>query len=385
MKKYFILSFVAVCLALVSCQKQRLAEGFGSQTNEIALKGATVPTKSAIEGTVFPVGYSMLVSAYRNPAKTTDPTVGYGDVASNYFENILFKNEGGVTWLPATTKYWPLNGTLDFLCIASAGLRNTATGVVPDCAWGDNIGAANNNVAKKVVATIPNNSGKFDDILYGSSNEQTFVASGTPIDFKHAMCAVVFFAKSSNEPYDDDLNLGITLTAITVNSPTTSGTLTVENPKAGRGSGNMTASWTLGSDIPTTLSARKWNPNGNGIDPAEPAFNFLHLTDKFSDNALNTPGPTYTDIVTYPFGDAYVILPPQTPKSFTISYTLHNGYKDDGSTRLSHNLSYTYTPDVSQEWAMGKKVIYMIDITLDRIEIAPKVIDWIDDFREEEI
>lgn len=373
MKKCIILTLAIAGLALVSCQKEKFIENSEAPANEITLKAATVSTRSAIDGDAFPDGYGMLVSAYRN--KQVGDTEGAGDASADYFEGITF-TKGTSIWEPSTPKYWPLNGNLDFLCIASAGIAKASNGVAPNpCTWGEG-----SNVAKKVVATFGTNSEKFDDILYGSANAQTFQdANGTPISFHHAECAVVFLAKS-NVAYNSTNNVGITITDITVNGPKTSGVLTVSNPKAGGNSSaaEISASWDFTGVTPTpALKARVWDANGNGVKTDEPALTELNLQTTYSDSGATAATPTLS---TKPFGDAYVILPPQDAVSFTISYTLHNGKEADGNTNLNRNYTYKYTP-TSEVWGIGKKVVYRINITLNEIKIAPTIIDWDEEFK----
>ena len=368
MKKYFILTLAIAGLALVSCQKEKFIENSEAPANEITLKAATVSTRSAINGTTFPDGYGMLVSAYRNSEEGT--TAGEGDTSGDYFEGIKFTKGGSssTVWGGATPKYWPLNGKLDFLCIASAGIADNTKGVVPTCEWG-----VGSNVAKQVVATVPDNKTMFDDILYGSANAETYDSEGNQVVFKHAECAVVFLAKST-VAYNETTNVGITITDITVNGPKTSGVLTVSNPLAGGGTtGSLSASWDVSSgDTTTALKAKVWNTSNTG-NATESALTELHLSNAYTDASANLDAKH--------FGDAYVIVPPQDAVSFTISYTLHNGKEADGNTNLDRNYTYKREPTTGEKWEMGKKVVYKINITLHGIEIAPEITDWVNDPR----
>ena len=113
--------FVAAgMISLAACSEKMSVrtDGFVSQ-NEIALRNVSGVTKSAVNGTAFPVGYDMLVSAYRN----VDATIAPEDASANFFEGIKFAKSGDV-WHAATPKYWPLTGTLDLLAVATSGLCN---------------------------------------------------------------------------------------------------------------------------------------------------------------------------------------------------------------------------------------------------------------------
>lgn len=355
MKKSLFFAAAAAAL-LASCEKQD-----GKSTNEeyvpyeIGVKAVSGPTKSAINGTTFPVAYDMLVAAWRN----IDDDVAGDDEASNYFENIHFSAPAGsAVWKGMSPKYWPLTGTLDLLCIASSGLNTQAAGVVPSCTWGPTC------VAQKVIVAVPDNSAKFDDILFGAANAQTYVATGNAISFKHAETAVVFTAKS-NVAYDAVKNLGVTIDGITVNDAYCSGTLTVENPAAAGGTGTLAASWSNLASQKSYLNARVWDSATNGTSATENVLTGLNLA------------TTSASLTAKPFGEAYVILPEQPACAFTVTYTIHNGFKGDGATALNNQLQYKYVP-ASGTWEQGKKYVYDIKFNLNEITIAPSVVGWTD-------
>lgn len=351
MNRLIIATLTATALLALSACNKESDKGLSSET-EIGLRAMSSATKSAINGTAFPDGYDMLVSAYFN----TGAFAG-GDTPKNYFEGIHFA-KNGTAWKSTTEpKYYPIDGTLDFLAIASAGLKDDEKGIVPTAAWG-----ASSNVAKQVVVTVPDNSAKFDDLLYGAANAQGISTSGTGIAFQHAMTSVVFVAKC-NVAYDATTNVGITLTRITIDGANYSGTLTVSNPAAGGGSGDLTAAWSsLGSQV-DHVAARVWDSGNTGIKTDESAFSSLDLTN------------TATAIdASHPFGDAYVLLPAQAAVPFTLHYTQHNGFQADGTTPLNADHQYQVTP--SGNWAMGKKNIYSLNFTLTEIQVTPEVMAW---------
>ena len=351
MKRLIIATLTATALLALSACNKEADKGIYSET-EIGLRAMSSATKSAINGTAFPEGYDMLVSAYFNIGSFAG-----GDTPKNYFQGIHF-TKTGTAWKSTTEpKYYPIDGTLDFLAIASAGLKDADAGVVPTAAWG-----ASSNVAKQVVVTVPDNSAKFDDLLYGAANAQGSSTSGTGIAFQHAMTSVVFIAKC-NVAYDAETNVGITLTGITIDGAYYSGTLTVENPAAGGGSGDLTSEWSdLGSPV-ANLAARVWDSGNTGVKIDESDFSSLNLT------------TTATAIdASHPFGDAYVLLPAQAAVPFTIHYTQHNGFQADGHTELNVDHQYQVTP--SGNWAMGKKNIYSLNFTLTEIQVTPEVTNW---------
>ena len=352
---------LAASLFVVSCtldEVWNLSEGAASR-QEIGIRamGQNDLTKSTISGTAFPQGYDMMVSAYRNLGTTQ---AGDEDDAANYFENIQFTHDDVVgNWKSKVEeRYWPLDGTLDFLAVASAGYKKGANGIAPSCVWGDDAG----NVAKKVVLTVPDNSAKFDDLLYGASNAQSASAAGSSIAFRHAMASVVFTAHC-NVAYNAAKNVGITIDGITIDGAKYGGTLTVSNPAAGGGSGDLTAAWSSLGSAQTHVSARVWASANTGTNASETALSGLNL------------GTSSASLSTKPFGEGYVILPQQASVPFTVSYTVHNGFEADGTTPHNDSFQYQYTP-AAVVWAMGNKYIYDLAFTLTAVRINATVVDW---------
>lgn len=356
MKKLsFILAAVAATLFAVSCNKQSsvTTDVPGLQT-EIGFRPVGgMAAKSAINGTAFPQGYDMMVSAYRNVGSFAGE-----DSSQDYFEGIQFGYNDDVTaWKSEKgAKYYPLDGTLDFLAVASAGYNNGETGIAPTATWGES-----SNVAKKVVLTVPANYTKFDDLMYASANAQGISDSGTPMEFHHAMTSVVFIAKC-NVAYDEATNAGITIDGITIDGAKHSGTLTISNPSAGQGSGELSAAWSALGDQQDHVAARVWNASNLGTNASETTLANLNLA------------TTAATLGAKPFGEGYVILPPQAAVPFTVTYTIHNGFASDGTTKLNKQVQYQYTPE--GEWQMGKKNVYSLDFNLTEILINPTIVDW---------
>ena len=347
MKKLLFAAVVAALSCLTACSSLEREAGERAQNQEISfLTLQRVNTKSPVDGIVFPDGYDMKVSAFHNLGSHP----GDREVASDYFTGVTF-SKNGTLWKEA--KYWPLDGTLDFLVYATAGLKDAASGIVPTPSWGDA-----GNVARKVVLDIPDNSVKFDDILYGASNEQKFIAAGNPLVLRHAETVVCFAAKA-NVPYDAVNNKGVTIDCITVDDAYYGGTLTILNPAAGKGSGNLEASWSNLDEQKSHVAARVYQ--GAACAAQEPDLSGLNLT------------ATAASLNDKHFGEGYVILPEQVATRFTLTYTLHNG-KDGDGTPLNNQMQYQYT--CSGTWAQATKNLYTIDITLNEITVTPSVVDW---------
>lgn len=355
---FVLLAALAAPLLLVGCQKEFAVDpnSGGEGIHEIAVRtvsGSSLATRSAVSGTVFPDGYDMVVSAYRNMGEG----VSAKDASANYFEGIKFTSTEDL-WHADTPKYWPLTGNLDFLAVATSGYNTAANGIAPACVWNSD------NVAKEVVMTVPDNSSAFDDILFGGVNGQTYMASGNPIVFRHAESAVVFTA-SSNVAYNAETNVGVTIDSISVNGAKYSGTLTVTNPAAGATEvkDSVVAAWSNLGTQKAYVKARVWDSANLGTSVSESVLTGLNLT------------ATSTSLATKPFGEGYVILPEQDAVPFTMTYTIHNG-KDASGAAVNNQMQYKYTPKAGSKWEQGKKHVYDIIINLSEVTVAPSVIDW---------
>ena len=345
-KKRFIFLAVAAGMALAACNTLSETEDGATRSEIRILALQRANTKSPLAGIEFPEGYDLKVSAYRNLGDYQ----GDGDHAADYFANVTFSRSGTV-WKEA--KYWPLDGSLDFLAYATAGLKDAAKGVRPTAVWGDN-----GIVARKLVLTVPDNSEKFDDILYGASNHQVYSANGNAMVLKHAG-AVVCFAADANVEYDAVNNKGVTIDRITVDNAYYAGTLTILNPEAAGGAGTLSATWSNLGSQKTHVAARAYG--GLPCVPGESELSGLNLSTEAA------------DFDSHPFGNGYVILPEQTATRFTITYTLHNGKNGDG-TNLNNQMQYQYR--CSGTWAKGTKTLYTINIRLTEITIDTSVEAW---------
>ena len=181
------------------------------------------------------------------------------------------------------------------------------------------------------------------------------------MSFKHAMAALVFLAKS-NIAYNSTRNIEITINSISVMSAKYSGTLTLNNPSAGNGTGDFTAAWSSLGNQKASIVARVWNTGNTGTNTSESAL-----------SGFNVP-TAYNSIESKPFGDGYVLVPEQTAASFVVNYTIHNGFMANNTTAQDNTVEYQITP--TGNWEMGKKYIYDLQFSLTEIQIIPTVVDW---------
>ena len=390
MKK--IILFAAAGLAvLASCN--RLESGL-QQTNEadqeIAIKALSgTMTKAGISSTAMPTTRQIVVSAYQYSA---DPAI-----AAVYFTGITFtydRNGSEGKWREG--KYWPSEGTLDFLAFSCEGYQSVAhpARAVSDIVLQleDNYDAARSTYpgrdginptsvtwgadgvnARRVVIDVPDNSDKQDDVLYAAANGKNYTpGSGTPMQFKHAQAALAFVAWT-NTSYNDTINVGITLEKITLDTVMFSGRLTVNNPAAAGASGDLTASW-------SNLGATKTNFDVASIQNYPLPVDTLKVdinSDKypFGINYCNTYSNGFLGEHPWAARNAGVILPPQPQASLIITYVIHNGMDAEGN-KLNNRQTYTYHPAAGAVWKMNTKYIYNIRIGLQEISITPTVSEW---------
>ncbi len=341
-KVLYFASLLAV--SLTACTKESSNEN--ALRTEIGLRpmGGAV-TRSAINGTAFPQGYDMLVSAFDNTG------------SSSYFQGKVFSYDAvSDAWkCKNEVLYYPANGSLNLLAVASAGYNTASNGIAPAAVWGES-----DNVARKVVLTVPDNSTKFDDLLYSALNNQAASAGGAPMVFQHAMTSVVFIAKS-NSDYNASTNAGITIDGISLKNAKYSGTLTIVN------NGTLTATWSDLGSVVASQPARVWDDANLGTNASESVLSDMHLT------------RTASTLEDKPFGDAYVILPPQEVVDIVVNYTIHNGY-DAGGNPVNNARTYTIQHGITigsaPTWQAGKKYIYQLDFKLAEVLITPSVVDW---------
>ena len=82
-----VISAIAGLVGLAACSEIEPVADPDSPQQAIGIRTiASVNTKSAIEGTVFPDGYDMKVSSFHN----TGAHLGDGEISADYFKNVTF-------------------------------------------------------------------------------------------------------------------------------------------------------------------------------------------------------------------------------------------------------------------------------------------------------
>ena len=226
MKKIFVL-IPAVALALVSCVKTQDVYTGAPESREIAISALSLPaTKTAadtyagpIASTTFPADLNMYVAAYQ-----VSPT------PANYFGATQFTNNGSY-W--GGGKYWPLSEAyLNFLAIANA----------PSATFDATTPASG--------AEISFDASGQNDLMYAighaavSQDGNGLTFPNVEMSFRHALAWISFRVKG---------NAAITISSITLNGASYSGTYTVTHTNYNQSS-NQSASGVWSSVVYTIIN-----------------------------------------------------------------------------------------------------------------------------------
>lgn len=335
MKRFLFFAASAIAL-FASCQKTVV--NYQTDPQEIALFAVNkTVTKAPVQGTVFLTDDNMRVSAYLSKADDNESNIG------EYFSNILYQGNNASPneyWVGG--QYWPLfNSTINFLAITEIG------GSV------DNTDVAFGSTAYAEASLSNNNAYSQNDLMFAvgqgvTNGNGTYSAVG--MQFKHALSWINFAFKSNIAD------------VITVNS--------VE----------LTAKY-------NGVLAVSFNEYNSAVPLTENAVSANWLTANLDENRVQkVPKVDYTgeqgDVVlpasisTDPFaayGGGLLVVPGNfDSRQFVINYKVK--MKDSEGNPADKTFKYTYP--VNNEWGMGKKYTYNINITLDEIEVNPSVTDW---------
>jgi len=319
MKNKTILLAGLAAASLVSCTQKLQNDNIYSDNYAIVLSPSTGPdTKAPISGTTFPDRNIVAAAYYYAPE---------GGTSGNYFSNLTFSKNGSV-W--TADKYWPLGGQLDILAYSCPQLNPTPS-------------YTGDKVTDEVTISVGDNSSVQEDILYAYATPTDRV-NNIGLVFKHAQAMIGFKVRSDVE-YNATNNVGITITAITLNDAKYSGTCLMQND---------------GRCI--------WSSLGSQTNLAVPDLSPANLTTTLS-GQLGTG----------------ILVPEQACTTATITYTLHNGKQ--GGVNLD-NTGLLRTVSLSSgngNWEAGKYYCYEVSINQHEVSISPVVTDWVQEEPEEVI
>lgn len=332
MKKIFFMAVAATAM-LAACNKTEVV--YNDAPQEIAMFAVNkVATKAPVADVTFLTTDDMRVSAYLAAAPGNESNVG------EYFSNIKFTHHDGGLWTGG--QYWPLfQSTLNFLAVTEKG------GNV------DNTTVAFGSTSYAEVTLADNDAYDQNDLMYAIGKGTTNGAGNYgPVNmiFRHSLAWVNFAFKSNIADV-------ITVKSIALTAKY-NGVLALSFPEYNKvdafTNNALTANW-----LETYLEENKEqyvpNANHNG---------------KMTSVTLPASDSDDPYIV---YGGGLMVVPGAfVGRQFVITYDIASVDKDGNMI----NKEFTYTYPVTQNWEMGKKYTYNINITLDEIEIEPDVAEW---------
>lgn len=312
--KAYIKAVIAVwALWAVSCSKTELCPDVPQ--DEITLEPAAeaMLSKAVITGTSMPDGFHIWLSTYLTDEK--EPTN-----ERNYFTDIEYAKSGAV-WRSTPAHYWPMQGVLDFL------------GIATDPALGATFSWNSTRNTSQVDVNVPDTYDNQTEVLYAASYPLDGVHVSVPMSFRHSQAMLTFRIRT-------DVTDLIRVTDITVKDVYTDGILTVH------GSGQLSAEWDFSGSTPADRTVHK------------PSASYYQ-----------EPTGSYVS-----FGNG-ILLPEQQNKVFVISYRQRANTGIAWDSDLVVDQTFTFD-DTFRLWQMGKQYFYNIDFSLTGITVTPDITPW---------
>lgn len=364
MKKFFILAAAAL-VAIAACSKNEADTAAYEQSRVINFNTvANKATKAPISGTVY--SYDLpsfgVFASYLEKNKTWAANKAS---ATRYMDDVEVSfNDTKDIWAPASTYYWPLEGSLTFIAYspkaAATAAFAEATGTLTLSAFTVNTTVADqvDLLYSSVNADRTMNESYYVDGGNSKNSETAEGDKGVNIKFKHALAQVIFKAKTADEVFDAGMSFKID--TLVVNAASTADNMTVVNPADADAAATITT-WT--------------NPKTNA--------NFVVRSDDFPNatvatGAANFLGKTLSD----PIGDALLMIPVTafagTDPTVTVKYTLYrlSDALPMGSKEVT--IHFDDIDDTVGDWQAGKKYVYNLTIDLQKIYFNPSITDWVD-------
>lgn len=347
MKKFFFAA-IAAGIALTACVTNEEEVSVGTDA-KISFEAPLVQSATRVTGeigTLYDEAESFVVNAKFYPSKFTSWAGG-----TNYMtdETVTYDPSTGINaWVPALDYYWPKDGSLTFMAYSPADHTT----------WKPQITGTQETL--KVDAVTISNGDR--DMLYselmkdktGADTPGANLYNGVDILFHHALSSIKFKVC---------LVAGLNNTTIT---------LKTIQLKHVHHKGNF--SWDLNVD-----NAPEWTNTNTYkeylITPVTGANQVLTKTPAFVEDAQ--PCIMMPQTLSHGGTDGNVIA--------VITYTITN-YNADGErigtpivqTREVDLSTLDYGTEQGVEWLPGKRYIYTVNASLDRITFAPVVEDWKD-------
>ena len=316
MKKIFF-SLLAIA-AIASCAKTETL--LDDSKSEVKIKpAASVATKAAIDGTVYPTSESFDVYGYWANAEAgqsfTEGSLYIGQAG----EAVQFVNKGAY-WGGATACYWPKTGSLRFAAYSPASV-NMAHDLATDTYTLAGYVQSNNTAETVDLLVAPTT------VSYNSLTSAQNVA----VVFEHALSWITIQVKAQD---------AASAAAFTVNKVTVNDVVTTADLEAVM-AGQKAMNWTLSST----------------------KANYVVFD---AEQAVTTEA---TPVETVAKGTVVI---PQATTTVTVEFT----QTAENGTAVSHEVTSDLVLGENSEWEAGKHYVYTLVFGLDEILLNPSVDDW---------
>lgn len=365
MKKFFFLTVVAG-VALAGCVKNEPAPFESEQQITFAAPVVGLNTKAVNEvWNNYPTdaAYDFVVWGYYYAGGTY---TGFAD-GQLYMNNVTVSYDGDLSgWAPATSYYWPKNGSLTFIAYSPATLKATEDITVTKAGIQIEDYTVDADPAKQVDLLFSErayNKKSVDDDIAGSGETDKDPSvtddryAGVHLSFKHALSSILFTARTKGTY----TGTTITLKEISLLNVKSSGTFnqTLKDANAETTAANAEV-WSGQSEpknyvisgLNQILDANAYYPSTNGTGSPAVAdglrkSDFILLPQKFE---IYAPIPT-----------------------IQVKYTIES--PDSAPIEQVQEVPLRTLTD---EWKWGYRYIYNLIIALDKIYFEPYVTPWTD-------
>ena len=365
MKKFFFLAAIAG-VALASCVKNEPATFENEQQITFAAPVVGLNTKAVNEvWNNYPTdaAYDFAVWGYYYAGGTYTKF----DDGQLYMNNVTVSYDDDLSgWAPATSYYWPKNGSLTFIAYSPATLK--ATGKVTVGATGIQINGYNvdTDAANQVDLLFSErayNKKSVDDYIAGSGETNMDpsvtddIYAGVHLSFKHALSSILFTARTK----DTYTGTTITLKEISLKNINSKGTF---NQKLNDANGATTAE-----------NAEVWSGQTQIKNYVISGLDQILNTEKYYPSTKGTSSPTAANGLRE---SDFILLPQEFNEMYDIptiqvTYTIES--PDSAPIEQVQEVPIKH---LTEEWKWGYRYIYNLIIALDAIYFEPYVAPWVD-------
>ncbi len=366
MKKFFFLTVVAG-VALAGCVKNEPAPFESEQQITFAAPVVGLNTKAVNEvWNNYPTdaAYNFVVWGYYYAG---DTYTAFAD-GQLYMNNVTVSYDGDLSgWAPATSYYWPKNGSLTFIAYSPATVKATAEVTVDKAGIHIKKYTVDADAAKQVDLLFSErayNKKSVDDDIAGSgeTDKEPSVTddryAGVHLSFKHALSSILFTARTK------DTYTGTTITLKEIS---------LLNIKSG---GRFDQKLTDANGETTAANAEVWSGQSEPKNYVISGLNQILDANAYYPSTNGTGSPAVADGLRK---SDFILLPQKFEiyapiPTIQVKYTIES--PDSAPIEQVQEVSLRTLTD---EWKWGYRYIYNLIIALDKIYFEPYVTPWTDD------